>query len=145
MRHPVTMTAMHHDTVADRRTEVIAGALPTSPGQPPDRAAVERLAPPPGRYLVLSERGEPRLIGLDGAGEPLHLGRSFAADLQLDDPGVSRRHAIVVARPGGARVLDDRSANGTYVNGRRVAEADLHDGDVIVVGRVALEYVEIAG
>jgi pSer/pThr/pTyr-binding forkhead associated (FHA) protein len=40
-------------------------------------------------------------------------------------------------------VLDDRSSNGTFVNGRRVQQADLSDGDVIVVGRVVLRYLEI--
>ena len=39
---------------------------------------------------------------------------------------------------------DDRSANGTYVNGRRVTDAELSDGDVIVLGRVVLSYLEIA-
>jgi pSer/pThr/pTyr-binding forkhead associated (FHA) protein len=41
------------------------------------------------------------------------------------------------------RILDDRSANGTFVNGRRVVEADLHDGDVVVLGRVVLTYREV--
>jgi len=56
---------------------------------------------------------------------------------------VSRRHAILVPRPGGARILDDRSANGTFVNGRRIQQADLCDGDVIVVGRVVLRYLDL--
>jgi pSer/pThr/pTyr-binding forkhead associated (FHA) protein len=41
-------------------------------------------------------------------------------------------------------VLDDRSANGTYVNGRRVAEEALADGDVIALGGVVLTYREFA-
>jgi pSer/pThr/pTyr-binding forkhead associated (FHA) protein len=43
-----------------------------------------------------------------------------------------------------ARILDDRSANGTRVNGHPVTRADLQDGDVILVGRVALTYREFA-
>ena len=73
----------------------------------------------------------------------MHVGRGLAADLRLDDNSVSRRHAIVVPRPSGARILDDRSANGTLVNGRRVQQADLHDGDVIVLGRVVLRFLEL--
>jgi len=65
-----------------------------------------------------------------------------AADVRLEDQSVSRRHAIVHHRPGGSRILDDRSANGTFVNGRRVTEADLRDGDVIVVGETVLVYLE---
>jgi pSer/pThr/pTyr-binding forkhead associated (FHA) protein len=47
-----------------------------------------------------------------------------------------------VQRRGGVRILDDRSANGTWVNGRRVFDAELHDGDVIVLGRALLVYRE---
>ncbi len=49
----------------------------------------------------------------------MHIGRGLSADLHLDENSVSRRHAILVPRPGGARILDDRSSNGTFVNGRR--------------------------
>jgi pSer/pThr/pTyr-binding forkhead associated (FHA) protein len=97
----------------------------------------------PGRYLCVEQDGERRTLALQ---RPItHLGRGFAATLQLEDAGVSRRHAIVVLRRGGARILDDRSANGTWVNGRRVFEAELRDGDVIVLGRVVLVYREVAG
>jgi pSer/pThr/pTyr-binding forkhead associated (FHA) protein len=110
-----------------------------------DRLLAEAGAPgaPPlsGRYLVVAHRGAQRLVPLT---RPItHIGRGFAATLQLEDAGVSRRHAIVVQRRGGVQILDDRSANGTWVNGRRVFEADLHDGDVIVVGRVVLVYVDV--
>jgi pSer/pThr/pTyr-binding forkhead associated (FHA) protein len=56
---------------------------------------------------------------------------------------VSRRHAIIF-NDGAVRILDDRSANGTKVNGEAVLTADLRDGDVIAVGRVALTYREYA-
>ena len=42
-----------------------------------------------------------------------------------------------------ARLLDDRSSYGTFVNGRRIQQADLRDGDVIVLGRVLLRYLEV--
>ena len=72
-----------------------------------------------------------------------HLGRGMAADVRLDDHTVSARHAIVVARAGRLRILDDRSTNGTVVNGRRVDEAELHDGDVVVLGRAVLTYRDL--
>lgn len=93
-----------------------------------------------GRWLLLDQGGQQRAVALT---RPItHLGRGFGATLQLEDAGVSRRHAIVVQRRGGARILDDRSANGTWVNGRRVLEAELRDGDVIVLGRAVLVYRE---
>ena len=95
----------------------------------------------PGRYIQV--RGPERALLIPLEDEPVHIGRGLSADLHLDESSVSRRHAILVPRPSGARILDDRSANGTFVNGRRIQQADLSDGDVIVVGRVMLRYLEI--
>jgi len=89
----------------------------------------------PGRYIELQGPEQTLLIPLTD--DVMHVGRGLAADLRLDDNSVSRRHAIVVPRPSGARILDDRSANGTLVNGRRVQQADLHDG------RVVLRFLEL--
>lgn len=95
----------------------------------------------PGRYVQLQGPERTLLIPLEG--EPVHIGRGLSADLHLDESSVSRRHAILVPRPSGARILDDRSSNGTFVNGRRVQQADLSDGDVIVIGRIMLRYLEV--
>jgi pSer/pThr/pTyr-binding forkhead associated (FHA) protein len=95
----------------------------------------------PGRYIEIQGPDRTLLIALtEGA---MHVGRGLAAELRLDDVSVSRRHAIIVPRPGGARILDDRSANGTLVNGRRIQQADLRDGDVIVLGRVVLRFLDL--
>jgi DNA-directed RNA polymerase subunit RPC12/RpoP len=67
------------------------------------------------------------------------IGRSPTADVFLDDPSVSRRHAMLVCEPGRSpQVLDDRSLNGVLVNGRAVELAVLEDGDEITVGRFRL-------
>jgi hypothetical protein len=70
------------------------------------------------------------------------IGRSAAADLQLDDPTVSRRHALIVCEDGKARVLDDRSLNGVFVNGEQVEWGELTDGDEIAVGRYRLFFID---
>ena len=102
---------------------------------PPEEAA-------PGRYLQIEGAGGPRLISLH---DPMvYVGRSFTAGLRLDDHSVSRRHAILVRRAGRTKLLDDRSLNGCFVNGRRSEEADLADGDVIVLGSVVLVYRELS-
>jgi pSer/pThr/pTyr-binding forkhead associated (FHA) protein len=95
----------------------------------------------PGRYIEVQGHQQTLLIPLDR--EAVHIGRGIAADLHLDESSVSRRHAILVPRPTGARILDDRSANGTFVNGRRVQQMDLRSGDVLVLGRVVLRYLEV--
>ncbi len=96
---------------------------------------------PAGRYLSVERGGETLLLPLS---RPItHIGRGLIADLRLEDSHVSRRHAILALRGEGARVLDDRSANGTFVNGRRVTVSYLSDGDVLRFGRAVLRYVEI--
>jgi pSer/pThr/pTyr-binding forkhead associated (FHA) protein len=101
---------------------------------PPDDA-------PPGRYLELEGPHGSLLIELH---DPMvYVGRSFTAGLRFDDHSISRRHAIFVRRAGLTKVLDDRSLNGTFVNGRRVDEAELGDGDVVVLGSVVMVYREL--
>jgi pSer/pThr/pTyr-binding forkhead associated (FHA) protein len=95
----------------------------------------------PGRYIEVQGREQTLLIPLER--DPIHIGRGLAADLRLDETSVSRRHAILVPRAAGARILDDRSSYGTFVNGRRVQQTDLRDGDVIVLGRLMLRYLEV--
>ncbi len=95
----------------------------------------------PGRYVEIQGTDQSLLIPLGK--DAMHVGRGLNADLRLDESSVSRRHAILVPRPSGARILDDRSSNGTFVNGRRVQQADLSNGDVLVIGRVVLRYLEV--
>jgi hypothetical protein len=95
----------------------------------------------PGRYMEIQGRDQTLLIPLGS--DVVHIGRGLAADLRLDETSVSRRHAILVPRPAGVRILDDRSSYGTFVNGRRIQQAELQDGDVIVIGRVMLRYLEV--
>ena len=95
----------------------------------------------PGRYLEVQGADGTLLIPLGG--EAMRIGRGLSAELHLDESSVSRRHAILVPRAAGARILDDRSSNGTFVNGRRVQQTDLSNGDVIVLGRVMLRYLEV--
>lgn len=123
---------------AETETHEPAGVL----GHGARRGSVSFERPEPGHYLALEEGELTRLIPLREA--VTHVGRGFSAGLRLEDQSVSRRHAVVVDYRHGARLLDDRSANGTWVNGRRVAEATLHDRDVIRLGRVTLVYVEVA-
>jgi pSer/pThr/pTyr-binding forkhead associated (FHA) protein len=110
------------------------------------RDSLAFVPPAPGRYLAIEDGGLTRLVALQ---QPVtHLGRGFSADVRLEDQSVSRRHAVFVddgTADDDARILDDRSANGTFVNGRRVTEAVLRDGDVIHLGRVALVFRHVGG
>lgn len=72
---------------------------------------------------------------------PLVFGRTADADVQLDDKTISRRHARVEPRTAGFALVDLSSQNGVFVNGERVVEARLQDGDQIGIGAVTCTFV----
>jgi len=63
------------------------------------------------------------------------VGRSAGCQLSLDDPLVSRRHAMLVVTKDAVTVEDLGSRNGVIVNGERIsAKAVLQPGDKIIIG-----------
>ena len=71
----------------------------------------------------------------------IFLGRETDNDLQLPVDGVSRYHAKVTEENGLWRVVDLDSSNGIKVNGERVPEKILTDGDLVYLGKVVLRFV----
>jgi len=70
----------------------------------------------------------------------ISVGRAEESVILLDELGVSRHHALLIAEGEEYRVRDLDSANGTLLNGRRVSEARLSDGDVLNFGAAELRY-----
>lgn len=68
----------------------------------------------------------------------VRIGRLADCAVQLDDPNVSRYHAEIRPAGEGYVVADLGSTNGTKVNGVRVTERPLRDGDDVVVGSTRL-------
>jgi len=66
------------------------------------------------------------------------LGRDPSCDLVLNDVKCSRRHAVVEAGPQGLAIRDTGSANGVFLNGKKVDRSPLSDGDVFRLGDVLL-------
>jgi len=95
-----------------------------------------------GDYLALEDDERVRVMPL-GRGWT-RIGRSLSAQLRLDDPTVSRRHALVYVDEDEAKLLDDRSLNGVFLNGERVELSELKDGDTISVGRFAVHFIQLA-
>ena len=97
----------------------------------------------PGRYLVMrAADGSARIFAIEPGWT--RIGRSVNADFRLDDPSVSRRHALIVSeKPDSLRVLDDRSLNGVHLNGERVDWSLLSDGDELSIGRFILFVFEL--
>jgi FHA domain len=87
--------------------------------------AVATLTPPP--------TGEPG---------PFVIGREATCDLFLDDPTVSKHHADLRRTDEGWLLTDVGSRNGTRVNGWRIEDVVLRDGDVVRMGNVSVLFQE---
>jgi len=68
------------------------------------------------------------------------LGRNEANDIHLDDLKVSSFHCNILCREDGYHLLDLKSRNGTLVNGKNAATAQLKDGDQIDFGDITLQF-----
>jgi pSer/pThr/pTyr-binding forkhead associated (FHA) protein len=133
------------NTVPSDATGVTREAPAVSPLTERDRgrAAARLVQPAPGRYLAIPDGEEIALVPLR---EPTtRIGRSHTADVVLEDPSVSRRHAIIARRGDASVLLDDRSLNGVPVKGKRITEAALAHGDEFLIGRIPVRYVEVPG
>ena len=67
-------------------------------------------------------------------GDALSIGRDSACDIRLKDESASREHAEIQGQDGSCALRDLGSANGTFVNGQRVSNHTLADGDVVLIG-----------
>jgi hypothetical protein len=94
-----------------------------------ENGLIGALVLPDGRRIQLSD-------------EVARIGRMPDCAVALSDPQVSRHHAEVRLDHDGYRVVDLGSMNGTLVNGTRVSEHKLHDGDEIVVGATTIRFEE---
>lgn len=128
------------------RSSLFADNYQSEPWRRAEREEPEWLAgareelPPGVDHLAWEEDdGNVRLLALEV--EWTRLGRSPTSDAVFDDPTVSRRHALLHRTSSGARLLDDRSLNGLFVNGARMEESDLGDGDEVCIGRFRLYFL----
>ncbi len=93
------------------------------------------------------------VLGKDGAilhsGEfikdKIVLGRILSADLRIDDPRVSRIHALIEQKGDGIVLTDLASSHGTFVNGKKVVESKVQFGDTIRVGFIELKLEKGSG
>src|SRR4051794_33796198 len=104
-----------------------------------DHRPRRRRADPAGGWAMKSE-----LVPLNG--EPpipitrdvTVIGRREFCDVQIDEPSLSKRHAVVVRTDGLLMIRDLASTNGTKVNGQRVMWAALLPNDRVTVGKYKL-------
>jgi pSer/pThr/pTyr-binding forkhead associated (FHA) protein len=67
------------------------------------------------------------------------IGRHSDADVRLSLPDVSRRHCRLVFAASRWQIFDLNSLNGVFVNGDRVQQATLDDGDIIRIGGLTFQ------
>lgn len=138
---------------------------PVAPPLPPAAAVAPALpsvpTPPPGATMIYAPEPEPEpepdpepepeappeTATLEWSGGTFVIeqrvtviGRSSECDLQLDDANASRRHAEVRRIGDGYSLVDLGSTNGTEVNGQRIQETALMNGDVISVGTTRITF-----
>jgi serine protease Do len=115
----------------------------TKPAVEPSSSAP---APARGRTTISPRPGEASLVIQQGPGagqrfaitSDMLLGRE-EADINLDDPEVSRRHAMIRRVNGSLEISDLRSANGTRINGSPIdGPRPVTDGDTIEIGKTTL-------
>jgi pSer/pThr/pTyr-binding forkhead associated (FHA) protein len=94
------------------------------------------------RLVMFKDNGERKDFPL---GEGItFIGRQDDCDLRIPLSEISRKHAQLIIHQGAVTIRDMGSANGTYINNRRVTEQDLTPGDHIIIGPVVFT-VQIDG
>ena len=104
-------------------------------------AEIDAIGALPSRAALLLVRSGPTagaryLLDADVA----TIGRHPEADIFFDDVTVSRRHAEVTRHTAAFEIVDQRSLNGTYVNGERVDRSALVNGSEVRIGKFRLNF-----
>ena len=127
---------------------VTPAPAPKPPADPAENELTGVYEPP--QAVPELPRGKLTLVEGENRGKIYYLnrnrnmfGRGIDNDIVLMDIAVSRKHFRIDRHAEGFRLFDLASGNGTSLNGRRVAEGELYDGDRIEVGNSALEFVSV--
>jgi type II secretory pathway predicted ATPase ExeA len=115
----------------------ISNAGPTAS---PAAAGSMNQPPPVGRILLSTEGRTVQEIPLRTG--RIIVGRTTDNDLQIDSRFVSRHHCQIIITAQSCVIEDLNSTNGIYVQSRRVRRHYLNDGDVVVIGKHELIYVD---
>jgi HD-GYP domain-containing protein (c-di-GMP phosphodiesterase class II) len=94
-------------------------------------------------FVVRSGKEVGRTVQV-ATGQSISLGRLKGCDLVVDDEAASRRHCTITGRESACVVADLQSANGTFVNEKRIATIELQRGDKIRIGSTVIELLDTA-
>ncbi len=132
---PISITYDLDDSLPTGQFKVASEAVSREASQPaPSYAPSKR----PARALVIEVSGVRHPLVPPG----LVVGRGSEADLRLNDPGISRRHALITVTgttdAPQVSIEDLGSTNGIVVDGSRVNQARLRDGSRIEIGNTRM-------
>jgi HD-GYP domain-containing protein (c-di-GMP phosphodiesterase class II) len=94
-------------------------------------------------FVVRSGKELGRTVAVN-TGQTISLGRLKGCDVVVDDEAASRRHCTISAREDSCVVSDLQSANGTFVNEKRIASVALQRGDTIRIGSTIIELIDVS-
>ncbi|MBP1467135.1 DUF3662 and FHA domain-containing protein [Candidatus Chloroploca sp. M-50] len=139
LEHPRVLLA--EDQAVPRRSIQVVAEMATS--QSAETTQIISGVGPAGQrrthaLLLLQSPHGPQPIEIQSTG--VSLGRGLDNDIILEDARVSRHHVQLRYRQRRFWLLDLESTNGTFVNGERIAEKELRDGDVISLGGLELTF-----
>lgn len=98
----------------------------------------------PASLVVLSGQHKSKILPLQT--DILTVGRDGTATFKVEgDPFISRIHAKFVKEPARYMVADNNSTNGVIVNGQRIKEAELRNGDRVQLGSTHLKFIQQDG
>ncbi len=122
------------------KTSSAPAARHVEPGPPGIAPPVEDGQPIHGRLLVATDGRtvEERMLRVGR----IIVGRTPDNDLQIDSRFVSRHHCQIITTMHSSVIEDLNSTNGIYVKSKRVRRHYLNDGDVVVIGKHELIYVD---
>ena len=136
--------------VAARGSQPAAGAPSYAPPGGSRGPATREFPASPGRsQRPVSGRGPRPWLDVNGRAHSLTaavtvIGRDASADLVVDDPGVSRRHAEIRITHDGPHqqvlIKDLGSTNGSYLNGDQIGTEQLTEGDRVTLGSTTLVF-----
>ena len=118
------------------------GRPPTAPQQAPRSSDAQKTQLRSGG-VSRGATGVRRLLGGTIRSRPvgaITIGRESDNDIVIPDVLVSRLHATLMPGPSGMEIQDERSSNGTFVNGVRIGRAYLEKGDTVTIGNVDLVF-----
>jgi hypothetical protein len=116
----------------------LPGAGSSAPLQGPHRLRPVE-TPAPSTFIALTLVLQPAGPAVELSKPEMVVGRHSGVDIRLPLPDVSRRHCRFVFADGLWQVFDLDSLNGIYLNGEKVAHAELQEGDVVGIGGFKFE------